>query len=136
MSPCAAVPARQPLAAGSETTVAYRQAWCWQPPDRPALALATRSRQGRGSQGRRRRFIVDFTGERLNDAGLIAATRAVVTATPGAVHNLRLWPFPERRTMRVAFEVDPGNENLSELRLVLDAGGQAVSETWLNRWTW
>ena len=127
---------RQPIAAGSETTVAYRQAWCWQPPDRPTLALATRTRQGRGSQGRRRRFIVDFTGERLSDAGLVAATRAVVTATPGSVHNLRLWPFPERRTMRVAFEVEPGNENLSELRLVLDAGGQAVSETWLNRWTW
>ncbi|MBN9447911.1 MAG: glucan biosynthesis protein [Bosea sp.] len=127
---------RQPIAAGSETTVAYRQAWCWQPPDRPALALATRTRQGRGTQGRRRRFIVDFTGERLADAGLVAATRAIVTATPGAVHNLRLWPFPERRTMRVGFEVDPGNENLSELRLVLDAGGQAVSETWLNRWTW
>ncbi|WP_332685250.1 glucan biosynthesis protein [Bosea sp. (in: a-proteobacteria)] len=127
---------RQPIAAGSETAVAYRQAWCWQPPDKPALAIATRTRQGRGSQARRRRFLVDFTGDRLSDAGLVAATRATVTATPGAVHNLRLWPFPERRIMRVGFEVDPGNENLSELRLVLDAGGQPVSETWLNRWTW
>ena len=36
----------------------------------------------------------------------------------------------------VAFEVDPGSETLSELRLVLDAGGQPVSETLLNRWTW
>jgi len=127
---------RQPIAAGSETTVAYRQCWCWQPPERPALAIATKTRQGRGSQGRRRRFVVDFTGDRLTDAGLVAATRAVITATPGAIHNLRLWPFPERRTMRVGFEVDPGSENLSELRLVLDAGGQPVSETWLNRWTW
>jgi glucans biosynthesis protein len=38
--------------------------------------------------------------------------------------------------MRVGFEVDPGNDNLCELRLVLQAGGQAVSETWLDRWTW
>jgi glucans biosynthesis protein len=38
--------------------------------------------------------------------------------------------------MRVSFEVDPGNETLSELRLMLDAGGQPVSETLLNRWTW
>ncbi len=127
---------RQPIAAGSETTIAYRQCWCWQPPERPPLAIATRLRQGRGSQARRRRFVVDFVGDRLTDPGLVAATRAVVSATPGAIHNLRLWPYPERRTMRVAFEVEPGSENLSELRLMLDAGGQAVSETLLNRWTW
>lgn len=127
---------RQPIAAGSETTIAYRQAWCWQPPERPQLATATRLRQGRGSQARRRRFLVDFSGDRLGDPALVAAIRANVTATPGTIQNLRLWPFPERRTMRVAFEVDPGSETLSELRLVLDAGGQPVSETLLNRWTW
>ena len=54
----------------------------------------------------------------------------------GAVHGVRLWPYPERKLMRVGFEVDPGNDNLSELRLVLQSGGQPVSETWLNRWTW
>jgi periplasmic glucans biosynthesis protein len=78
----------------------------------------------------------DFTGEKLGDPALVAATRANVTATPGTIQNLRLWPYPERRTMRVAFEVDPGSETLSELRVVLDAGGQPVSETLLNRWTW
>ena len=100
------------------------------------MALATRSRQGKGSQGRRRRFIVEFTGDRLADAALVASTRATITAQPGAVHNVRLWPYPERKLMRVGFEVDPGNDNLSELRLVLQSGGQPVSETWLNRWTW
>jgi len=127
---------KQPLAAGSETSLSYRQAWCWQPPERPPLALATRSRQGKGSQGRRRRFIVEFSGDRLADAALVASTRATITAQPGAVHNVRLWPYPERKLMRVGFEVDPGNDNLSELRLVLQSGGQPVSETWLNRWTW
>jgi glucans biosynthesis protein len=127
---------RQPLAAGSETMVAYRQAWCWQPPERPALAVAGRIRQGRGTQGRRRRFVVEFTGDRLADAATVAATRAMISATPGAIHNVRLWPYPERKLMRVGFEVDPGTDNLSELRLVLQAGGQPVSETWLNRWTW
>ena len=28
---------KQPLAAGAEVRFAYRQFWCWQPPDRPAL---------------------------------------------------------------------------------------------------
>lgn len=127
---------RQPIAAGSETTVAYRQAWCWQPPERPTLAIATRSRQGRGSQQRRRRFIVDFTGEKLAEAGMVASTRANVTATPGTIQNLRIWPYPERKLMRVGFEIEQGAENVSELRLVLESGGQPVSETWLNRWTW
>ena len=127
---------RQVLAPGSETTLAYRQAWCWQPPERPALAVSGRVRQGRGSQGRRRRFIVDFTGDRLADAAVVASTRANITATPGTIQNVRIWPYPERKLMRVGFEVDPGTENLSELRLVLQSGGQPVSETWLNRWTW
>ncbi|WP_089175497.1 glucan biosynthesis protein [Bosea sp. AS-1] len=127
---------KQPLAAGAEATMSYRQAWCWQPPDRPELAIATRMRQGKGSQGRRRRFLVEFTGDKLADAGVVAATRAAISTQPGTIQNVRLWPYPERKLMRVGFEVDPGNENLCELRLVLQAGGQAVSETWLNRWTW
>lgn len=127
---------KQALAAGSETAISYRQAWCWQPPDRPDLAVATRVRQGKGSQGRRRRFLVEFTGDRLADAGVVAATRAAITTQPGTIQNIRLWPYPERKLMRVGFEVDPGNDNLCELRLVLQAGGQPVSETWLNRWTW
>lgn len=127
---------RQPIAAGSETTLAYRQSWCWQPPEKPPLATVLWMRQGRGSQGRRRRFLVDFTGDKLADPAIVAAIRANLTATPGTIHSLRLWPYPERKTIRVGFEVDPGNENLSELRLVLDAAGQPMSETWLNRWTW
>jgi glucans biosynthesis protein len=91
---------------------------------------------GRGSQGRRRRFIVDFTGDKLADAAVVASTRANITATPGTIQNVRIWPYPERKLMRVGFEVDPGTENFSELRLVLQSGGQPVSETWLNRWTW
>lgn len=127
---------RQALPAGSETTIAYRQAWCWQPPERPPLAIATRTRQGRGSQGRRRRFLVEFAGDNLADPALITATRANVTTQPGSIHNLRLWPYPERKLMRVGFEVDPGTDSLCELRLVLQADGKPVSETWLNRWTW
>jgi glucans biosynthesis protein len=124
------------LAQNSETTLAYRQAWCWQPPERPALAVASRVRQGRGSQGRRRRFIVDFSGDRLGDPAVVASVRANITATPGSIQNVRLWPYPERKLMRVGFEVDPGTDNLSELRLVLQSGNQPISETWLDRWTW
>lgn len=127
---------KQALAPGSETTIAYRQAWCWQPPEKPPLAIATRTRQGRGSQGRRRRFLVEFAGENLADPALATAARANVTTQPGAVHNVRLWPFPDRKVVRVGFEIDPGTDSLCELRLVLQADGKPISETWLNRWTW
>lgn len=127
---------RVALAANSETTIAYRQAWCWLPPERPPLAIAARTRQGRGSQGRRRRFVVDFVGDRLADAALVTSIRAEIGVQPGAIHNLRLWPYPERKLMRVGFEVDPGNESLAEIRLLLKSGDQPISETWLDRWTW
>lgn len=127
---------KQALAAGSETTFNYRQAWCWQPPERPELAVATRMRQGKGTQGRRRRFVVEFAGEKLADAALVASAKAMITTQPGTVQNIRIWPYPERKMMRVGFEIDPGTDTLCELRLVLQSGNQPISETWLNRWTW
>ncbi len=127
---------RAPIPAGSEFRVSYRQFWCWQPPETPPVAVARTVRQGRGAQGRRRRFFVDFTGDGLSDPALLASARVVLSATPGAVQGQRMLHYPERRTLRVAFELDPGAENASELRLqVLDGGGKPITETWLNRWT-
>jgi glucans biosynthesis protein len=122
-----------PLPAGSEVALAFRQFWCWTMPERPPLAAVTATRVGKGSAGRRRRFSIDFAGE-IPEA---AATdlRPALTTAPGTIHALRLWRYPERKTTRVTFELDPGNENACEMRLVLEAGGKPLSETWLYRWT-
>lgn len=125
---------RAPMAAGSEVVFAYRQFWCWTPPERPPLASVAATRVGRGSNGRRRRFFVDFTGDMLGN-GPIPDLKPILTASPGSIHALRVLPYPERKTMRIAFELDPGNENASEMRLVLEAAGKPLSETWLYRWT-
>jgi len=125
---------RVPMAAGSEVAFAYRQYWCWAPPERPPLATVTSTRVGRGSAGRRRKFTVDFSTEALGD-NLPADLKSTLTVGPGAFHNLRNWVYPERKTIRVAFELDPGNENACEMRLILEAGGKPISETWLYRWT-
>jgi glucans biosynthesis protein len=37
--------------------------------------------------------------------------------------------------VRVVFDLDPGSETYSELRLTLSVDNQAASETWLYRWT-
>jgi glucans biosynthesis protein len=122
------------LAAGSEVPFAYRQYWCWAPPERPPLATVSATRVGRGSGGRRRRFVVEFTTEALGE-NPPQDIKSVLTVGPGAFHNLRQWVYPERKAVRVGFELDPGNENACEMRLILEAGGKPISETWLYRWT-
>ena len=125
----------QALAAGSETAFAYRQFWCWNPPERPALALVTDTRSGRGSTAKRRRFLVEFRGEGLGDPQQSQAANPVLTAAPGTIIFIRQYPVPNRKSYRILFEIDPGNETSSELRLVLEAAGKPISETWLYRWT-
>jgi glucans biosynthesis protein len=127
---------RQPLAPGTEWAFALRQYWCWEPPERPALAIVRGSRIGRAPGGpRRRRFMVDFVGDGLADAGRIVELKPILSATPGALTNIRVWPYPERKTVRIGFDLDPGNEASVELRLLLEAAGKPASETWLYRWT-
>jgi glucans biosynthesis protein len=125
---------RAPIPAGSEASFAYRQFWCWTPPDRPPMATVAGTRIGRGSGGRRRRFLVDFVGDTL--PGIPPQdVRAALTAGPGAIQGARVIAHPHRKMVRISFELDPGSENASEMRLVLEAGGKPISETWLYRWT-
>ena len=127
---------KAPLAAGAEATYAYRQYWCWSIPEAPPLARVNLTRTGKGRGGRRRRFLVEFVGDALADPGRLAELKPALGAGKGAaITNLKLWPYPERKVMRVAFELDPGDEPLTELRLVLEAAGKPLSETWLYRWT-
>ncbi|MGO4386240.1 glucan biosynthesis protein [Microvirga sp. 2YAF29] len=125
---------KNPMAAGSEVPFAYRQYWGWNSPERPPLATVSGTRVGRGSGGRRRKFAIDFSGDMLGD-NWPKDLKSVLTVGPGTFQNLKLLPYPERKTVRVAFELDPGNENAVEMRLILEAGGKPISETWLYRWT-
>ncbi len=126
---------QQPLAAGSETSFAYRQFWCWNPPDPPALPVVTDTRSGRGSNAQRRRFLVEFQGDMLGDPALSATIKPIVSTNAGAVVFTTSYPAPNIKTYRTLFEIDPGNATACELRLALDAGGKPASETWLYRWT-
>jgi glucans biosynthesis protein len=124
----------QPLA--KEAAFAYRQFWCWQPPAKPAFAAVAMSRGGRGAgNNRRRRFVVAFAGDVFADPQRTAELKPILTTTPGAITISRMYLYKERKTCRVVFDMDPGSENSSEIRLMLEAGGKPVSETWLYRWT-
>ena len=79
--------------------------------------------------------MVDFSGEMLRSAPTLTELKPMLSATPGTIGNVRMWPYPERKLVRIRFDMDFGSDTLSELRLVLEAGGKPVSETWLYRWT-
>ena len=124
---------KQSLKAGQEMAFAYRQFWCWDPPTKPDLARAVRSRAG--SVGKHRKFFVEFEGDILGDAARTDGLAATLTATNGSISFVRTYARPERKAFRVLFELDPGNAEASELRLLLEAKGKPISETWLYRWT-
>jgi periplasmic glucans biosynthesis protein len=121
------------MAAGTSLSIAYRQFWCWWPPSKPRLAICVSSRSGK--IGNRQRFAVEMAGEIFSDAEKAAAASADVQAAPGKIVSVRLFPYKDRRSIRVVFDLEPGSEAYSELRLTLNIGNQAASETWLYRWT-
>lgn len=121
------------LAEGATASFAYRQFWCWTPPARPNLATVVASRAGR--LGKRRRFVVEFAADQFADPQKAAEVSASIEAAPGQIAASRLYAYKDRRSIRVVFDLDPGSESYSELRVFLKAGGQPVSETWLYRWT-
>jgi glucans biosynthesis protein len=130
---------RAVMTAGSEVMFAWRQLWCWTPPDRPAGATVTLSRGGRPAGApantRKRRFMVDFNSDMFADPQRSAEISPQIAASPGSVSSVRTFINRDRKTYRVTFDVDPGNEGLSELRLQLEAQGKPVSESWMYRWT-
>jgi len=80
-------------------------------------------------------FRMDFVADLFADPQKAAEARASIAAAPGQILATRLYAYKERRSIRVVFDLDPGSESYSELRLVLKAADQPVSETWLYRWT-
>ncbi|MFM9974781.1 MAG: glucan biosynthesis protein [Beijerinckiaceae bacterium] len=125
---------RAALAAGSQTSFAYRQFWAWHPPERNELAITSTFRVGRGSTARRRRFLVEFAGDSLA-AENTADFRLALNAFSGQIVSQRVIFNAMRKTARVLFELDPGSETAVELRLALYEGEKQLTETWLYRWT-
>ena len=124
---------RAALGAGAEASFAYRQFWCWAVPNKPPLATCVASRSGKA--GKKRRFIVEFSGEVFADASRAPEIKPALTASLGQISSLRSFISAERRSCRVLFDLDPAAETQSELRLVLETAGKPISETWLYRWT-
>ena len=118
---------------GRPFAFAYRMYWSEGIPVGWSGARTLSTRVGRGRKDGSVLFVVDFGGEAVSGKAQLPV--ATVNANPGTVENVTVHPNPEIDGVRVSFELDPGGTDLSELRLVLRAGEQQISESWLYRWT-
>ena len=73
--------------------------------------------QPRGKVGGKTRFTVEMTGDIFADPQKAAAAVADMHATPGKIVFVKLFPYKDRRSVRVIFDLDPGSDAYSELRL-------------------
>ncbi len=78
-------------------------------------------------------FAVDFDGPGLKELKDLPV--ADVSASAGTVTNVLMQRHGEIAGVRCTFELQPGNADLSELRLLLRMNEIAMSESWLYRWT-
>jgi glucans biosynthesis protein len=124
------------LPAGQMLSAAY---WLqWGPPVREAsLASVAETLIGLSMDHTRRLFVIDFAAPRIEqrNENWTNGISMEASASAGKIRSLRGEPNPITGGYRATFELETGGEKLSELRLVLTKSEQAISETWLYRWT-
>ena len=111
--------------------LAYRLYFCDTPPDDVPLARVVATRSGLSFDRQRRLFVIDFVDLPVEALEPVAE----VSSSTGVIMNVTARPNPEEGVYRVSFEMDPGDETLVEMRLVLVGPTGPSSETWLYRWT-
>jgi periplasmic glucans biosynthesis protein len=121
------------LESGGEYKFDYRLHWAENVPATWSGARVAKTRIGAAKKPDTLLFVIDFDGPAVKDIRDLPV--AAVTANPGSVANVVVQRNPDISGVRVAFEMSPGGAELVELRLVLKAAEQAISESWLYRWT-
>ena len=127
---------------GDELLVSYRLYWGAQPPVLPAVARCVATRTGIGGVIGRprtyysRRFAVDFAGGALSRVGRNAHVEAVVTASRGKLEIVSARPLDAIDGWRAMFDLRPEDDSTQpiNLRLYLQLGREALTETWLYQW--
>lgn len=122
---------KSPLLAGRSYSYHYRLHWGPRPPDAAPVARVSATRRGLTFDMKHRQFVVDFTPSGLIPIDL----EPVVTASAGEVFNVTGQFVAPASVYRASFAFDPGDRELSELRLKLVSEGRPWSETWLYQWT-
>lgn len=126
---------KSPLAEIASHYFRYRLHWGWEPPVRSTLAQAIQTRTGARGSPDVRFFVIDFvSGSSCNGCNLPPFTADVRTGD-GEIRNVAVRENPATGGQRVTFDFRPGRVDQTDLRCELKQNGQAISETWIYRWT-
>ncbi len=120
-----------PLTPGHAVQYAYRLTWLAEPELPKGLGKTIATRSGASLDGKRRVFILDFTGAGEKLDGL----RLDLSSSAGKISNATLMANGVMHGLRASFELDPGDAGLIERRLRIMKADTPVTETWLYRWT-
>ena len=126
---------KQPIAAGSEFHFAYRLIWGNEPQVDEGTVIVARTASGRADIAKatpRRLFVVDYE---VKEGSNEEIPTAKVESSAGVVTNVVISRNPKTNGYRLAFEMDPQDAGLVELRAELKFTAPKDVETWLYRWT-
>ncbi len=125
---------KEPFQAKREYIYTYRLHWTNRDPNAHDQAIFTRTRQGAGHDDRRL-FVLDAAGESLKKLPPDTEVRGEVNAGAGKIHHVVTQPNPHTGGWRLSFFLDPQKAPSVDLRARLVHGDDALSETWIYRWT-
>lgn len=126
---------RQPIPAGSEYHFTYRMSWGDEPAAKTNSVVVSRTASGRADIAKatpRRLFVVDY---HLNGTMPADLPLAKVESSGGVISNVVVAPNEANNGYRLAFELEPEDKDLIELRAELKFSTPRQVETWLYRWT-
>ena len=123
------------LEPGKPHIFAYRLTWAGDVPVAWTGAKVRKTRVGKVRRDKEEleQFVIDFDGPGLKDINELP--RAELSVSSGVVSNLAVERNPEIAGVRTSFELNAGGAEMVELRLGLKLNEQAISESWLFRWT-
>ena len=124
---------KAPLKAGQRADWAYRLIWAPLAQDAGPVAQVRGTRSGRSiNSPTGRSFIVDYDLALFGDQ----MPQIAVNTSAGEVTHAYLKPIPAEGALRLAFEFEPRDAKLADLRAALTtADGTALTETWMARWS-
>jgi glucans biosynthesis protein len=125
---------KEPFQAKREYIYTYRLHWTSQDPNVDGRATFARTRQGAGHDDRRL-FVLEAVGEALKKLPPDAQVRGDVGASAGKILHVVTQPNPHTGGWRLSFFLDPEKATAVDLRARFVQGQEALSETWIFRWT-
>lgn len=132
---------RDPVPAGSARSYDYRLRWGMLEPEPDArLAYVLETRTGLGgvsgvsSDGRARKFVIDFRGGRIGELGADAPLVARLSAAHGEIVAQALSKVEGTNIWRLVADIIPAPGATMELVAFIEGYDERLSETWLYQW--